>query len=63
MSGEQDQAIGKAKEVQGKVTGDPERESEGRTQHAAGKVEHVLGDAADKVKGAAEAVKTEVDRK
>jgi uncharacterized protein YjbJ (UPF0337 family) len=63
MSGEQDQVVGTAKEVQGKVTGDDERESEGKTQHAAGKVEHALGEAADKVKGAAEAVKNEVDRK
>lgn len=61
MSGEQDQVVGKAKEVQGKVTGDAEREFEGKTQQAAGNVEHALGEAADKVKGAAEGVKDGVD--
>jgi uncharacterized protein YjbJ (UPF0337 family) len=35
MSGEADQVAGKAKELQGKVTGDEARESEGKTQHAA----------------------------
>jgi uncharacterized protein YjbJ (UPF0337 family) len=57
MSGEADRFAGKAKEVQGKVTGDAELESEGKTQNAAGKVEKVLGDAADKLKGAGEALK------
>jgi uncharacterized protein YjbJ (UPF0337 family) len=52
MSGEQDQVVGKAKEVQGKITGDQERESEGKTQH---------GDAADTAKGAADAVKDKAD--
>jgi uncharacterized protein YjbJ (UPF0337 family) len=63
MSGEQDQVVGKAKELQGKVTGDDERESEGKTQQIAGNVEHGLGKAADKVKGAAEGVKNEIDRR
>ena len=38
MSGERDQVAGKAKEFEGKVTGDKARESEGRAQQAAGKV-------------------------
>lgn len=63
MSGEQDQAIGTAKEVQGKVTGDEERESEGRVQRGVGDVEHAIGDAADKVKGAAEALKDKADNR
>ncbi|HVC05783.1 MAG TPA: CsbD family protein [Candidatus Acidoferrales bacterium] len=63
MSGEQDQVVGRAKEVQGKLTGDDEREAEGKGQRAAGKVEHALGEAADKVKGAAEGVKSGLDRK
>jgi uncharacterized protein YjbJ (UPF0337 family) len=61
MSGEQDQVAGKAKELQGKITGDKERESEGVAQHAAGKVEGAVGDAADRAKGAAEGVKESVD--
>jgi len=61
MSGEQDQVIGKVKEVQGKVTGDTERESEGKTQGAVGGVEHALGNVADKVKGAGEAMKDAAD--
>jgi len=42
MSGEQDQVVGKAKEFQGKVTGDKDREDEGKGQHAAGKIEHAV---------------------
>jgi uncharacterized protein YjbJ (UPF0337 family) len=55
MSGEQDQSAGSAKEFEGKITGDKERESEGEVQHAAGNVEKAAGDAADKVRGAAAA--------
>jgi uncharacterized protein YjbJ (UPF0337 family) len=61
MSGEQDRVAGAAKEFQGKVTGDKERESEGKTQQAAGKIEKILGDAADKAKGVADAVKDKTD--
>ena len=61
MSGEVDKVAGTAKQVQGKVTGDKELESEGKTQRAAGKVEKALGDAGDKLKGAGQAVKDKAD--
>lgn len=61
MAGEQDQVAGTAKELEGKITGNKERESEGAAQHAAGKVEEAVGDAADRAKGAAEGVKEAVD--
>jgi uncharacterized protein YjbJ (UPF0337 family) len=61
MSGEADQIAGKAKEVGGKVTGDTELESEGKTQNVAGRVEHAVGDAGDKLKGAGQALKDTAD--
>ena len=57
MSGEADQIAGKAKELQGKVTGDDELESEGKTQQGAGNVEHAVGEAGDRLKGAGQALK------
>jgi uncharacterized protein YjbJ (UPF0337 family) len=63
MSGELDQVAGKAKEFEGKVTGDKARESEGRGQQAAGKVKRAIGDAADTARGAAQGVKEGVDDK
>jgi len=61
MSGEADQIAGKAKELQGKVTGDDELESEGKTQQGAGDVEHAVGEAGDKLKGAGQALKDTAD--
>ena len=61
MSGEQDQVAGTAKELEGKITGDKARESEGTAQRAAGKVEGAVGDAADRARGVAEGVKEAVD--
>ena len=61
MSGETDQVAGKAKELTGKVAGDAELESEGKTQQVAGNVEHAVGDAGDKLKGAGEALKDKAD--
>jgi uncharacterized protein YjbJ (UPF0337 family) len=61
MSGEQDQVAGKAKELEGKITGDKARESEGTAQQAAGKVKGAVGDAADRARGAGEGVKKAVD--
>lgn len=55
--GDKDKLAGKVKELGGKVTGDRDLESEGRTQHAAGKVENAMDDAKDTVKGAARALK------
>jgi uncharacterized protein YjbJ (UPF0337 family) len=57
MSGEQDQVAGKVKELVGKVTGDKEQETEGTVRQVAGKVEGAVGDAADRAKGAADALK------
>lgn len=61
MSGEQDRVAGKAKELEGKITGDKARESEGTAQQAAGKVKRAIGDAADRARGAAQGVKEGVD--
>jgi uncharacterized protein YjbJ (UPF0337 family) len=55
-----DRFEGKAKETAGKVTGDDELETEGRTQHAKGKVEQKAEEAKDSVKGAFEAAKDAV---
>jgi uncharacterized protein YjbJ (UPF0337 family) len=55
MGGQEDQAVGTAKEIEGKVTGDANRETEGKVQNALGKVETTADDAVDKAKGAAQA--------
>jgi uncharacterized protein YjbJ (UPF0337 family) len=62
MSGDADRLKGKAKELGGKVIGDRELESEGKTQRAEGKAENKIDEAAAKVKGAAKAVKDKVTR-
>jgi len=54
---EQNKFEGKVKETAGKLTGDDELKSEGKTQHAAGKAEDKLDDAKDKAKGVGNAVK------
>ena len=56
MSGRKDQRAGKAKEWQGKVTGDAGKESEGQVQNAIGKLEKRAEDAVDSARGAAKAV-------
>ena len=56
----QDRFEGKAKETAGKATGNEELESEGKTQHAKGKVEEKVDEAKDTVKGAFEAAKDAV---
>jgi uncharacterized protein YjbJ (UPF0337 family) len=56
MGGQEDQFVGTAKEFQGKVTGDKDREDEGKVQNAQGKVEKTAENAVDKAKGAAQAV-------
>jgi uncharacterized protein YjbJ (UPF0337 family) len=62
MAGQDDQAAGKAKELIGKVTGDDSMKSEGKVQHAGGKVKEGAHDAADSVKGAAKGVQQAVSR-
>jgi uncharacterized protein YjbJ (UPF0337 family) len=60
--GDRDRLAGKAKELGGKLTGDRQLESEGKTQNAEGKVVNAIDDAAAKVKGAANAVKDKLTR-
>jgi uncharacterized protein YjbJ (UPF0337 family) len=55
MSGQKDQFVGAAKEFEGKVTGDSDRETEGKVQNAQGNVEKTAEDVVGSVKGAAEA--------
>ena len=56
MGGQEDQFAGAAKEFQGKVTGNADRETEGKVQNAQGKVEKTAEDAVNNAKGAAQAV-------
>jgi uncharacterized protein YjbJ (UPF0337 family) len=52
-----DQLEGKAKEVGGKLTGNEELESEGRTQKAAADTKEKVQDGVDKVKGAVQGLR------
>lgn len=63
MGGQQDQVLGKANELVGKVTGDDEKENEGKGQHAKGKVEKRAEDLVASAKGAAKAVKGKLPRR
>ena len=45
-----DQVAGKAKEVEGKVTGDKTREAEGKAQGGLGKVKETFSDVKEEVK-------------
>lgn len=45
-----DQVVGKAKEVEGKVTGDHTREAEGKAQGVLGKVKETFSDVKEAVK-------------
>jgi uncharacterized protein YjbJ (UPF0337 family) len=56
MGARHDQIAGKAKEFQGKVTGDKDKEAEGKVQNAQGTVEKAANDTVNGVKGAAKAV-------
>src|ERR1700690_473505 len=56
MGARHDQIAGKAKELEGKVTGDKDREAEGKVQHAQGDVEKAVDDTINHVKGASKAV-------
>jgi uncharacterized protein YjbJ (UPF0337 family) len=57
MSGKDDQAAGKAKELIGKVTGDEAMEGEGKAQNLGGKAKEGAHDTKEAVKGAAEGVR------
>lgn len=52
-----DQLAGKAKEVGGKVTGNEELESEGRTQKASEDTKQKVQEGVDKVKGAVQGLR------
>jgi uncharacterized protein YjbJ (UPF0337 family) len=52
-----EQLEGKAKEVGGKLTGNEELESEGRTQKAAEDTKEKVQEGVDKVKGAVQGLK------
>jgi uncharacterized protein YjbJ (UPF0337 family) len=56
MTARGDQIAGKAKEFQGKITGDKGREAEGKVQHAQGNVEKTVGDSVNGMKGAGKSV-------
>ena len=51
MAGTEDRAEGKAKELEGEVTGDEAREAEGKGQGMLGKAKDKASDAADAVRG------------
>jgi uncharacterized protein YjbJ (UPF0337 family) len=57
MADRGEQLEGKAKEVGGKLTGNEELESEGRTQKAAEDTKEKVREGVDKVKGAVEGLK------
>lgn len=57
MAGLGDQAAGKAKEVQGNVTGDEDRQAEGKTQNAKGRVEEKAQSVKDSAAGTVNDVK------
>ncbi len=50
LSGRVDQALGKVKEVTGKVVGNDRLEAEGRAEKAKGKGQTVFGDTRENVK-------------
>ncbi|WP_262316592.1 CsbD family protein [Lacticaseibacillus parakribbianus] len=56
-----DQVTGKAKEVEGKVTGDKLRESQGKAESLGGKLKGKVADAKDKLEDAGEAAKDKVE--
>jgi uncharacterized protein YjbJ (UPF0337 family) len=57
VPGHGDKAMGKGKEIAGKVTGNEDLEAEGKGQHATGKVKEAVGDVTDKARSAVDAVK------
>lgn len=60
-SGFKDELFGKAKEVEGKLTGDKLREVEGKAQQAKGKLKGKTRKAKDKLKGEAEKLQEELN--
>jgi uncharacterized protein YjbJ (UPF0337 family) len=60
VAGQKDRIAGKAKELQGKLTGDADKESEGKAQNAEGKLEKRAEDVIDRTKGAVRAAKNKL---
>jgi uncharacterized protein YjbJ (UPF0337 family) len=63
MGAKSDQAIGRAKQAAGAVTGDEEIKREGERQEDKGKLKGKLDSAFDKAQHALEDLKHKVDRK
>jgi len=57
MSGEFDQAKGRAKQAAGDLTDDDELRREGKADEASGKVKEALGDAKDKLDDAVDKIR------
>ncbi|KRN75622.1 hypothetical protein IV73_GL000110 [Weissella kandleri] len=57
LDGMKDQAVGKTKEVSGKVTGDKQTEAEGKAEGLMGKAKEKFGDVKDAASDMAEGVK------
>jgi uncharacterized protein YjbJ (UPF0337 family) len=57
MTARHDQIAGTAKEFQGRVTSDQDKEAEGKVQHAQGDAEKAVDDTVSSVKGAGKAVR------
>jgi uncharacterized protein YjbJ (UPF0337 family) len=60
MADQSEKAAGKVKETAGKLTGDDELESEGRTQRATEDTKEKFEEVRDKAKGAKEAIKDKI---
>ena len=63
MGAKSDQAIGRAKQAAGAVTGDEETKREGQRQEDKGKLKGKLDSAFDKAQDALKDLKHKVDRK
>jgi uncharacterized protein YjbJ (UPF0337 family) len=61
MAGMKDKVVGKAKEVEGKLTGDELREAEGKAQGAKGDLTDAAHDIKNRIKNAARDTKDRVD--
>ncbi|EHI69483.1 CsbD family protein [Streptococcus ictaluri] len=63
MDAKLDQFSGKVKETVGRLTDDKELETEGKTEHAKGKISEVLEDAKDGIKGFISGLKNDKEHK
>lgn len=63
LKGTKDKVVGKAKEVYGDVANDPEKELEGKLQHAKGHAEEKIGKAKDETEETSDDLKRKVNDK